>query len=144
MNVSIRLVALVCVVLSLAGGCSSSSNTNAKGDNAVGNPGAKGGGASDYAARYEAAVAMTSLQERDSALTKVAQDAAAAGDAETVKKCLQKMTVLDTRDNTAYSAALALARAGKMDAATEVAKSINVLSRRDEALGKLARGEFGK
>ena len=128
----------------LLGGCSSSSNPDAKGRDAVGNRDIKGVEGSNFAARFEAARAMMVVSDRDEALAKVAEDAAQAGDAETVQKCLREIRVVDVRDDTAYKAALGLAKSGKADAGTAVAKSIMVVSRRDEALSKLAKGEFGK
>ncbi len=128
----------------LLGGCSSSSNPDAKGRDAVGNRDMKGVAGSNFAARFEAARAMMIVSDRDAALAKVAEDAAQAGDAETVQKCLREIRVVDVRDDAAYKAALGLAKSGKADAGTDVAKSIMVVSRRDEALSKLAKGEFGK
>lgn len=117
--------------LLLGGGCGSSSKPN--GDGPEEGP---------FNARYNAAMAMTP-GERMSALAKVSEDAAEAGDAGTVKKCLAAI-VPSYRDDAAQKAALSLARAGKVDAATEVAKSIIDGGTRNKVLGQLARGEYGK
>lgn len=106
--------------------------------------GAKSGDGSNFAARLEAAKAISLSSERDAALAKVAEDAANAGEAETVKKCLQEIGLSSLRDDTAYKSALSLGKVGKADAANEVAKSIGLSSRRDEALSKLAKGDFGR
>jgi hypothetical protein len=140
----IAAVPLLAIALLLVSGCGSSSHPDAKGRNDAGNQDAKDGQGSNLAARFKAARAITIFSEKDAALAKVAEDAAQAGDVDTVQKCLGEITVFQLRDDTAYKAALTLAKAGKTDAGTEVEKSISVFSRRDEALGKIAKGEFGK
>jgi hypothetical protein len=129
---TVAAIGLLASAVVFGGGCNSSPQPEAK------------GGDTNFAARFEAAKAMTVVTDRDAALAKVAEDAAAGGDAETVKKCIREINVLTVKDDTAYKAALSLAKVGKTDAATEVAKSINVVTRRDAALGKLAKGDYGK
>jgi hypothetical protein len=131
----ISAVAFLVVAFLVAGGCGSSSNPNHD---------TKVGEGSKFAARFDAARAMMIITDRDAALSKVAADAAQAGDVEVVQNCLAEIRVSFARDEAAYKAALSLAKAGKVNAGTEVAKSIMMVNRRDDALGKLAKGEFDK
>lgn len=128
---AVAAVALLASPLLFGGGCGSSSKPS--GDGPTEGP---------FNARYNAAMAMTP-GERMPALVKVSEDAAEAGDAETVKKCLAAL-VPGSRDDAAQKAALSLARAGKADAGTEVAKSIIDGGTRNKVLGQLARGEYGQ
>jgi hypothetical protein len=111
-------------------------------------PGATGrdgdGNGSKFAARVEAALAINDFALRNATLASLANDAAAAGDAEVVNSCLANINDFALRNTTAHSAAMSLARAGKMQAATDVAKSINDFNLRNRALSSLAKGDFGK
>jgi len=95
-------------------------------------------------AKLDAARAISNLGQRDAVLTKIAEEAAAGGDAPVVREALQTMSNNSARDETAATCALGLARAGKNREATEVAKRINNLSQRDAILSKLATGELDR
>ena len=90
--------------------------------------------------RLEAALALIDANNRDSALVKVAEDAASAGQADVVKKSLSRVTDIGKKDDAAENCALKLAKAGKGTEAAEVAKSIVDSGKRDSTLGKLAKG----
>jgi hypothetical protein len=90
--------------------------------------------------RLDAALAITDLSKRNSALAKVAEDAGAAGDADTAKKSIEKITDLNVRNDAAAAAAFKLAEVGKHAEATEVAKKITDLNKKDSVLSKLAKG----
>jgi hypothetical protein len=93
----------------------------------------------NFPARLDAALAITDGPTRDSALATVAEDAAAAGEADIVKKAVSKINDVPTRDKTAADAALKLAAAGKSAEAVEVAKMINDAPTRDRTLSKLTK-----
>ena len=124
-------ISVLAGTLLLTFGCSSSPNQ-----------GVKSGDGSSFAARFEAAKAIGPSSKRDPAHAKLAEDAAKAGEVETVKKCLREIGSFSLKDDTAYKSALSLGKASKADAATEVAKSIGLSSRRDEALSKLAKSDY--
>jgi hypothetical protein len=90
--------------------------------------------------RLEAALAISDPSKRDSALDRVAQEAAEGGDAEVTKKALAQINNPLVRDATAAACAAKLAAAGHFAAGAEVAKTIQNPTRRDEALEKLAKG----
>jgi hypothetical protein len=90
--------------------------------------------------RLKAAQAIQDPGQRDSALVKVAKDAAEAGEGEVVKGAIASIKDPGTHDNTAVSCAPLLMKAGKGTDATEVAKSIRDPGTRDSALSKLAGG----
>jgi len=95
--------------------------------------------AGGYQGKLDAALAINDLSTRDAALANVADGAAAAGEADIVKKAVGTINDLSTKDKTAASAALKLGNAGKSTEATEVAKMINDLSLRDRTLSKLTK-----
>jgi hypothetical protein len=90
--------------------------------------------------RLEAGLALTDSGKRDSALVRVAEDAASVGQADVVKKALSRVTDTGNRDDAAQNCALKLAKAGKGSEAAEVAKTITDSGKRDSTLGKLAKG----
>jgi hypothetical protein len=148
----IGAVPLLAVALMLVGGCSSSSNPDVKGRDAggnpdvkgrgsVGNPDRKGGEGSNFAARYDAACAITVFAERDAALSKLAEDAAQAGQAgnvEIVQKCLGQISTFAVKDDAAYKAALTLAKAGNGEIVQKCLDQINIFDVRDDAACKAA------
>jgi hypothetical protein len=100
-----------------------------------------GTGSGNFDTRFDAAKAMPAGYSRNATLETLALDAAKAGDAEMVNKCLAEIGSL-LRDGAAYRAALSLGKAGKEAAANEVAKSIKDQSKKEEALKKIAVGNF--
>ena len=90
--------------------------------------------------RLEAALAISDPYKRDSALDRVAQEAAEAGDPEVTKKALAALRDPLLRDSAAAACAAKLATAGQLAAGTEVAKTIQEPNRRDDVLEKLAKG----
>lgn len=100
------------------------------------------GSSSPFQAKLEAAQAITNTSTRDVALAKVAEDAAAGGDAAVADKAVGKITNTSQHDTAAAAAALKLAAVGKPDEAKDLAKKIINTSARDDALAKIAKGEF--
>jgi hypothetical protein len=90
--------------------------------------------------RLEAALAISDPHKRDSALDRVAQEAAEGADAEVTKKALAEIRDPLLRDSAAAACAAKLAGAGKFVAWTEVAKTTRDPTRRDDVLEKLAKG----
>lgn len=78
--------------------------------------------------------------KKDSALCRIATDAAAAGDTELVMRALQDIAEPERRDRTASAAALALANADKTEDAKGLAKRIKDANLKDETLVKIAGG----
>src|SRR5438067_6570023 len=107
-----RCLAVLTLCLATAAGCDSGSKPlpPVRADSPLG-------------ARLAAALAMTNLSERDGALVKVADDAAAEGEADVVKQALAAMTNVARRDDAASASALKLAKAGHAGDATDVAKT---------------------
>ena len=129
------LLALLLPV-ALARGCDCSHNsavTNAP-------PPAMPTSTSTHAARLKAAMAISSLGERDEALAKVAADAAAQGDADVTAKAVEPIIDVTLHDKAAGSCAMTLAKAGKTASANDLARSIRTQSQRDATLAQIAKG----
>jgi hypothetical protein len=118
---SLLLVILIVAVSGLGAGCGR--------DKPVG----------DLQGKLDAALAINDVPTRDTALANVADSAAAAADAEIVKKAVSKINDVPTKDKAAASAALKLGSAGKSTEAAEVAKMINDVPLRDRTLSKLTK-----
>jgi hypothetical protein len=88
--------------------------------------------------RLDAVDAISDTDHRDEAFRKVAEDAAAAGEAAIAQTAMSKIADADLRDETAGVCAARLARAGRGAEAIEVAKSIADADLRDETLSQLA------
>ena len=88
--------------------------------------------------RLAAAVAISDSLKRDAALRTVADLAAKAGDAATVKKAVLEIGDSNKKDDAASLSALALAKAGKRADAAEIARMIGGTNKRDDTLSKLA------
>jgi hypothetical protein len=100
-------------------------------------------GSSDIRARFDAALAITDIPQRNSTLATVAGASAAAGESDVVKKAIDEITDIPEKNRTAAAAALVLAGGGKRAEATEVANLITDTSLRNETLARLAKGEPG-
>jgi hypothetical protein len=111
-------------------GCGNSGGTGSRAENSEGS----------LASRFKAAKAITVQHERDTALAKLAEDAAVAGEPELVKKSVLEITAMPDRDAAAAASAVKLARAKREDAAVEVARLITDQAQRDTVLGAIARG----
>jgi len=88
--------------------------------------------------RLQAALMMRDYTIKDSALSKVALDAANAGNTKVATEALQKMSEYTARDQAAFQTARALARHRMRKAAIETAKTISDFTIRDQALAELA------
>jgi hypothetical protein len=91
-------------------------------------------------ARLKAAMAISSISERDEALAKLAADASAQGDADVTAKAVEGVIDVTLHDKAAGDSALALAKAGKTSPATDVARTIRSQSQRDATLAHIAKG----
>ena len=94
----------------------------------------------DAMARVDAALLITSHNEKDEALSKACRSAAKVGAGEAVLKGLPSIVSHNLRDEVAEDCAFKLRDAGQANAATEVAKLIVSHNKRDEVLKKLASG----
>ncbi len=104
-------------------------------------PAVKVSSGSRFVNRLEAALAISLLDQRDAALTKLAKEAAEAGDEKVVAEAVKNIHFLDQRDSTAATCARALQKAGKEAAAVALAKTISVIDLRDQVLSGLAEGK---
>ena len=104
-------------------------------------PGCSNDANPNHQSRLDAATEMNNVTDRNTALAKVAIDAAAAGEGEVVKKAVSAITVEDKKMRTARDSALALAKAGQGNAAVEVAKMISQVTMRDDTLKKIILGQ---
>ena len=93
-----------------------------------------------FLGKLEAALAISDRVTRDTALAKLAAEAAAEGEAKVVTIALSKINDAHTKDRTAATCVDVLIQAGKSHEATEVAKSIANSSTRDSALTRVAGG----
>jgi hypothetical protein len=93
-----------------------------------------------YAARLEAALAISNPFERDDALASLATDAAAVGQVRVVKRCLAALSNPFCKDATASCCALRLGQAKQGSAAVAVARTISNPFERDAVLRKMAAG----
>ena len=95
----------------------------------------------DLAGRLAAAKGIRDVNEKDKALSRLARDAADAGDGAIADQSLAEMRDVNERDQAAYSAALRLAKAGKVEAAAATAKVIRDVNLKDKTLAKIAKGD---
>ena len=89
--------------------------------------------------RLQAATMMNDFTSKDSALGKLAADAAKAGNAKVAGEALQKMFDSTARSQAALEAVRALAKRGMRKPAIEIAKTIPDFNIRDQALSELAQ-----
>jgi len=133
----VRLVLFAMLLpVALARGCQCGGDT-ARTDSA---PVAAPTSMSANAARLKAAMAISSLSERDEALAKLAADAAAQGDTDVTAKAVEGVVDVTFHDKTATGCALALAKAGKTASATDLARTIRSQTQRDATLAQIAKG----
>lgn len=133
-----RLVLLAMLLpAALSRGCQCGGDGGAPG---AATPAAAPTSMSTNAARLKAAMAISSLSERDEALAKLAADAAAQGDADVTAKAVEGIIDVTLHDKAAGDCALSLAKAGKTAAATELARAIRTQSQRDATLAHIAKG----
>lgn len=93
------------------------------------------------AVRLEAAMQISGNEQRDAALQKVANDAAGARDAATVKKALDMIAGSENKDRTAEACALQLVRQNDPKSAGEIAQLISGTEARDRTLAAIAKGD---
>lgn len=98
---------------------------------------------SEFASRLAAAKGIGNLNERDLACSKLAIDAAAAGDEEVTEGAVRLIAASQLHDETASKAGLRLAKAGKGDGANAVVKLIGDSNLQDQARARIAKGEYG-
>jgi hypothetical protein len=94
----------------------------------------------DLEPRFQAAMQIGSLDDKDSALKTVAIDAADLGAIALVKRALTSIATPGVRDEAASRCAIHLANVGQRIAANEVAGMIGNPGVRDSTLKKLAEG----
>jgi hypothetical protein len=94
----------------------------------------------ELSGRLDAALAMKEGTSRHNTLVKLAEDAAKAGDGDTVLKAIAEVDAGISRDNTCAICSEALAKQGKTSEATAVAKQIANETSRNNMLGKIASG----
>jgi len=133
-----RILWVLLVAAVLAGGCGKKAEP-VRSVKVVKDTGAQT--ASALAARLEAAGQISGSSQRDEALEKVATDAAAAKDADIVKRAVNIIMASASKDRSAEACALALAKQGDVKAAGEVAQMISATSARDRTLAAIAKGE---
>lgn len=92
----------------------------------------------ELSGRLDAALAMKEGTSRHNTLVKLAEDAAKAGDGDTVLKAIAEVDAGTLRDNTCAICSEALAKQGKTYEATAVAKQIANEMSRNNMLGKIA------
>lgn len=92
----------------------------------------------ELSGRLDAALAMKEGTSRHNTLVKLAEDAAKAGDGDTVLKAIAEVDAGTSRDNTCAICSEALAKQGKTYEATAVAKQIANEMSRNNMLGKIA------
>jgi hypothetical protein len=97
-------------------------------------------GPPELVSRFQAALQITSLYDRDNALAHVARDAAQAGAGDVAKESVRGMSYGYQRDQTAAACAPVLANTGHASDATEVANLIASDYLRNQVLANLARG----
>lgn len=88
--------------------------------------------------RYQAASAINSIEERDTALISVAIDAAKAGHGDVAKKAVNEIKCVDDHDSTAHKCAILLSKKGQAGVAANITKSINWIDLRDKTCAKIA------
>lgn len=94
----------------------------------------------ELSGRLDAALAMKEGTSRHNTLVMLAEDAAKAGDGDTVLKAIAQVDARTARDNTCVICSEALAKQGKTSEATAVAKQIANETSRNNMLGKIASG----
>ncbi len=94
----------------------------------------------ELSGRLDAALAMKEGTSRHNMLVKLAEDAANAGDGDTVLKAIAQVDPGTARDNTCAICSEALAKQGKTSEATMVAKQIVNETSRNNALARIASG----
>jgi hypothetical protein len=92
-------------------------------------------------ARLEAARQISDPFQKSKAMTKLAEDAAEAGQGEVAKQCLAEIADPFVQSKTSEIVAMKLARAGQEPTAVEVAKKIGDPFRRDKVLQMVAKGD---
>lgn len=97
-----------------------------------------------FATRLAAALTISNVTSKDDAISRVALDAAEAGDGEVTTKAISAISNVQTKDAAASRAALKLAKASRGEEANAVARMISNIGVRDQTLAKLAKGELGE
>ena len=92
--------------------------------------------------RLKAATNITDSNTKQTALAKLAEDAASAGKPDTTTAALQKITDTNLRNTTAHKTALTLAKAGHTTAATTIAQTITDTNQKDETLSQIAKNQY--
>lgn len=88
--------------------------------------------------RLGVAKAISNINQRDDALSKLALSAAQAGRLEIVRKALESIRVKATEDASRTECALAFANSTNLPDAFGIAENIKELTTRDTTMGKLA------
>jgi hypothetical protein len=98
--------------------------------------------ASTFAVRFDAASALKSDASREEVFTKLALDAAFAGEPDVARKSLAAIKSDAAREECAFKCAIYLTKAGMGEDALAVAKSIASDAQREKVLTKIANGDL--
>jgi len=93
----------------------------------------------DLSARLDAAAMISNQSEKDMVLSRIATDAARAGETKTVGDAIDRISALSTRDQTLLDSARLLAKRGLRKEAVPIAQRISSTTMRDLALSELAQ-----
>jgi hypothetical protein len=94
-----------------------------------------------FSERMKSASGISEMTVRDEAFSKLASEAADAGDATAVRKALGSISSMTSKDAAASECALKLAGKGQYSDARQVAAMIGAMTLRDDTLRKIAGGE---
>jgi hypothetical protein len=89
--------------------------------------------------RYEAAMAISDIDQRDGALTKLALSAAQAGQLEIVKNAFSNIRAKSTEDEARHESAMAFGRSTNFPDAFTIAENIKQIETRDTTMAELAK-----
>jgi hypothetical protein len=99
-------------------------------------------GKASLASRFDAAMTLIDVNQKQAALAKLTLDAAEVGDAETTKKCVENLIEVNLKQEVIYKSALRLAKADKGKDAVTLARSLVDVNQQQKALSKIANGDY--
>jgi outer membrane protein TolC len=94
---------------------------------------------SNLNSRVKVAMQIMSINDRDTALVRVARDAAAAGEGAIARSALIAIVNMNTRDSVSSEVSRALTQSGQLSSALDIASMMTSLNSRDPALAEIAR-----
>jgi hypothetical protein len=89
--------------------------------------------------RYEAAMAISDIDQRDGALSELTLYAAQAGQLEIVKNALMNIRAKSTEDEARHESAMAFGRSANFPDALSIAEKIKQIETRDATMADLAK-----